>query len=154
MQSFAGFPHFAIQDTTASITYAGLADLANRIAAAIIVAFQGRLGPVAVLLPAGAKDSCCHAWRAGRGRAYVVIDANSPTQRRASIISQTGACAIIVNWLLSQMTRPFCCPSCPSSMLTICLGLSGQYTACDIIPMIWPPFTLHRGRADSLKGSP
>lgn len=61
------FPsHLAIQDTTASITYAGLADLANRIAAAIIVATEGRLGPVAVLLPAGAKDSCCHAWRAGR----------------------------------------------------------------------------------------
>ena len=92
------FPsHLAIQDATVSITYAGLADLVNRIAAATIAATAGRLGPVAVLLPAGANIPAAMLGVLAAGRAYVAIDADSPTERRALIISQAGASAVIMN---------------------------------------------------------
>ena len=47
------------------------------------------------------------------GRAYVVIDADSPTERRALIISQTGACAIIVNCAAITNDPAFLLPELP-----------------------------------------
>ena len=85
----------AIQDAATAMTYAQLAVLVDRIAAATIAAAQGRPGPVAILLR---SDACFPAAMLGvlaAGRAYVPLDAGFPIEHNGAIISDAAACAII-----------------------------------------------------------
>jgi amino acid adenylation domain-containing protein len=92
------FPsRLAIQDTAISVTYAELAGLVERIATATIAATEGRAGPVALLLHAGATLPAAMLGVLAAGRAYVALDADFPGERNGSIISDAGACAVIAS---------------------------------------------------------
>src|SRR4051812_41776535 len=65
----------AVQDAAICLTYAELAELVNRIAAAITAAVQGRPGPIAILLQANAYLPAAMLGVLAVGRAYVPLDA-------------------------------------------------------------------------------
>jgi amino acid adenylation domain-containing protein len=95
----------AIQDASIALTYAELAGLVNRIAAAIVAAAQQRAGPVAILLR---PDACFPAAMLGvlaGGRAYVPLDADFPIERNRVIIGDAAACAIISSGHLLREAR-------------------------------------------------
>lgn len=85
----------AAQDAQTSITYAELAALVDRLAAATIAATDGREGPIAVLLPPGVTLPAAMLGVLAAGRAYVALDADFPGERNRVIISDAAACAII-----------------------------------------------------------
>src|SRR5262245_55049628 len=80
----------AIQDERVSLTYADVAVLVERIAAATLAAIEGRPGPVALLLPADAQLPAAMLAALAAGRPNVVLDANFPIERNRSIASQSG----------------------------------------------------------------
>jgi acyl-coenzyme A synthetase/AMP-(fatty) acid ligase/acyl carrier protein len=95
----------AIQDTTRSLTYAELAALVDQIAGATTVATQGRTGPVAILLAADANLPAAMLGILAAGRSYLPLDADSPVERNALIVSEAGACALISNRDVLARTR-------------------------------------------------
>ena len=85
----------AVQDAATYLTYAELAELVNRIAAAITAAVQRRPGPIAILLQANAYLPAAMLGVLAAGRAYVPLDAEFPIERNGVIIDDAGACAIV-----------------------------------------------------------
>jgi amino acid adenylation domain-containing protein len=85
----------AIQDARVSLTYADLAALVERIAAATHAAIEDCPGPVALLLPADAQFPAAILGVLASGRAYIPLDSNFPIERNRLIASQSGACAVI-----------------------------------------------------------
>jgi amino acid adenylation domain-containing protein len=97
----------AIQDMEASVAYAELAVLVDRIAAATVAATKGRPGPVAVLLAANATLPAALLGVLAAGRAYVTLDANFPGERNRLIISEAGACAVISSSDITGRAREY-----------------------------------------------
>ena len=95
----------AIKDTSVSFTYAELAALVDRIAAATAGATEGRAGPVALLLPADAQFPAAMLGVLAAGHAYVPLDADFPIARNELIVSAAGACAIISSGDLAAEAR-------------------------------------------------
>jgi amino acid adenylation domain-containing protein len=95
----------AVQDAAIALTYAELAGLVDRIAAATIAAAQGRPGPVAILLRTDARFPAAMLGVLAAGRAYVPLDAEFPVERNGVIIGDAGACAIISGRDLLRETR-------------------------------------------------
>jgi amino acid adenylation domain-containing protein len=85
----------AIQDAKVSLTYADLAALVERIAAATHAAIDHRPGPVALLLPADAQFPAAILGVLASGRGYIPLDANFPIERNRLIAAQSGACAVV-----------------------------------------------------------
>ena len=90
---FASRP--AIQDKAVTLTYAELATLVDKIAAATIAVTQGRAGPVILLLPPDANFLAAILGVLAAGRAYIPLDIEFPIERNQVIISEAGACAVI-----------------------------------------------------------
>ena len=90
---FASRP--AIQDKAVTLTYAELATLVDKIAAATIAVTQGRAGPVILLLPPDANFLAAMLGVLAAGRAYIPLDIEFPIERNQLIISEAGACAVI-----------------------------------------------------------
>ena len=85
----------AIQDAKVSLTYADLAVLVERIAAATRAATEDHPGPVALLLPADAQFPAAMLGVLASGRVYIPLDANFPIERNRLIASQSGASAVV-----------------------------------------------------------
>ena len=85
----------AIQDKAVTLTYAELAMLVDKIAAATIAVTQGRTGPVVLLLPADAYFPAAMLGVLAAGRAYIPLDIEFPIERNQLIISEAGGCAVI-----------------------------------------------------------
>ena len=85
----------AIQDAKVSLTYADLAVLVERIAAATRAAIEDHPGPVALLLPAEAQFPAAMLGVLASGRAYIPLDASFPIERNRLIASKSGACAVL-----------------------------------------------------------
>ena len=97
----------AVQDAEASVTYAELAALVDRIAAATIAATDGREGPIALLLPPGVTLPAAMLGVLAAGRAYVALDADFPGERNKVIISDAAACAIISSRDIIEEARAY-----------------------------------------------
>jgi amino acid adenylation domain-containing protein len=92
------FPsRLAVQDASASATYAEFAELVDRVAAAITPAALGHPGPVAILLPANMLLPAAMLGALSAGRAYVVLDPDFPDERNRLILSDAGACVVLSN---------------------------------------------------------
>ena len=90
------FPErLAIQDTTRRLTYAELAAMVDRIAAAVIAATAGRAGPVAILLRGEVRFPAAMLGVLAAGRAYVPLDADQPIARNQLIATQAGASVVL-----------------------------------------------------------
>src|SRR5947208_11054269 len=76
---FASRP--AIQDKAVTLTYAELATLVDKIAAATIAVTQGRAGPVILLLPPDANFLAAILGVLAAGRAYIPLDIEFPIER-------------------------------------------------------------------------
>ena len=87
----------ATQDSRVSLTYADLAALVERIAAATAAAIGDRPGPVALLLPADAQFPAAMLGVLALARAYIPLDASFPVERNRLIASQSGAGAVITS---------------------------------------------------------
>src|SRR5262249_25646107 len=87
----------ATRDSRVSLTYADLAALVQRIAAAAAAAIGDRPGPVALLLPADAQFPAAMVGVLALARAYIPLDANFPVERNRLIASQSGAGAVITS---------------------------------------------------------
>jgi non-ribosomal peptide synthetase component F len=85
----------AIQDDAISLTYAELAALVDRIAAAVAEATAGRVGPVAILLTTEARFPASMLGILAAGRAYVALDADHPIERNRQIAVEAGVCVVI-----------------------------------------------------------
>src|SRR5262249_11997444 len=85
----------AIQDARVALTYADLAALVERIAAATFAATDDCPGPVALLLPADAQFPAAMLGVLAAGRACIPLDAYFPIERNRLIASQSGACVVI-----------------------------------------------------------
>lgn len=85
----------AVQDPSIRLTYAELAGLVNKIAAATIAAVERQPGPIAILLQANAYLPAAMLGVLAAGRAYVPLDAEFPIERNRAIVADAGACAIV-----------------------------------------------------------
>jgi amino acid adenylation domain-containing protein len=90
---FASRP--AIQDKAVTLTYAELATLVDKIAAATIAVTEGRGGPVILMLPPDANFVAAILGVLAAGRSYIPLDIEFPIERNQLIISEAGACAVI-----------------------------------------------------------
>jgi amino acid adenylation domain-containing protein len=97
----------AVQDKMGSVTYAELAILTNRIAAATIAAADGQNGPVAILLPASTGLAAAIMGVLAAGRAYVALDPNVPDDRNALIISESDSCAVISTSTVARLAQAY-----------------------------------------------
>jgi amino acid adenylation domain-containing protein len=90
------FPdRLAVQDGRCRLTYAELAALADRIAAAISAAASTRPGPVAILMRSEARFVGAMLGVLAAGRGYVPLDAAQPFTRNQLIATQARAAALI-----------------------------------------------------------
>ena len=88
-------PRLAVADCIRQLTYAELAALAGRVAAAITSVVGDRPGPIAILL---ARDVYFPAAMLGVlacGRGYVPLDLSNPIARNQLIATQSGAAAVV-----------------------------------------------------------
>lgn len=95
----------AISDRARRLTYAELAILVDRIAAATVVASTSRPGPVAILLP---NEICFPAAMLGvlaSGRGFVPLDAGHPEERNRLIAARSGAAAVVSAGALAERVR-------------------------------------------------
>jgi amino acid adenylation domain-containing protein len=103
----------AIEDARVSLTYADLAALVGRLAAAIGRVTQDRSGPVALLLPADSQFPAAMLGVLASGHAYVPLDANFPIERNRLIASKSGACAVVSSGDLVLDARALFCDDTP-----------------------------------------
>jgi amino acid adenylation domain-containing protein len=97
----------AIQDTSTSLSYAELAALVDRIAAATGMETEGLAGPVAILLAANARLPAAMLGVLAAGRAYVALDPEFPGERNGLIVAESNACAIITSGDLHSNAQVF-----------------------------------------------
>jgi amino acid adenylation domain-containing protein len=84
----------ALSDSRSDLSYAELARIVDRIAAATTSATQ-RPGPVAIVLPNGAYFPAAVLGALAAGRGYVPLDASVAMERNRLIALQSGAAAVI-----------------------------------------------------------
>lgn len=90
------FPtRLAIQDMRQTVTYAELAASVERIAEAVAAATQGVPGPVALLVPANVNAPAAMLGVLAARRPYIALDPGFPAEHNASIVADTGVCAMI-----------------------------------------------------------
>ena len=100
------FPErLAIQDTTRRLTYADLAAMVDRIAAAAMPAIADRAGPVAILLQTEVRFPAAMLGVLAAGRAYVPLDADQPIARNQLIATQAGASLVLSAGDLAEHVR-------------------------------------------------
>src|SRR5712672_160558 len=98
-------PRLAVADCIRQLTYAELAALAGRVAAAITSVVGDRPGPIAILL---ARDVYFPAAMLGVlacGRGYVPLDLSNPIARNQLIATQSGAAAVVSAGALAGSVR-------------------------------------------------
>jgi amino acid adenylation domain-containing protein len=95
----------AISDRTRQLTYAELAVLVDRIAAATVAAVTGRLGPVAILLPNEINFPAAMLGVLASGRGFVPLDASHPDERNRLIAARSGAAAVVSAGALADRVR-------------------------------------------------
>lgn len=95
----------AITDRARHLTYAELAILVDRIAAASVVASAGRLGPVAILLPNEINFPAAMLGVLASGRGFVPLDAGHPDERNRLIAARSGAAAVVSAGALAERVR-------------------------------------------------
>jgi amino acid adenylation domain-containing protein len=95
----------AVSDCARSLTYADLATLTDRIAAATAAAAADRPGPVAILLPRDVHFPAAMLGVLATGRCFVPLDASSPTERNRLIAEQSGAAAVVSAGNLASWVR-------------------------------------------------
>ena len=95
----------AIADGARRVTYADLAMLVDRIAAAIAGTLANCPGPVAILLPRDAVFPAAMLGALAAGRGYVPLDASHPTERNRLIAAQSAAAAIVSSGDLARRAR-------------------------------------------------
>ena len=84
----------AVSDARCDLSYAELARLVERIAAATAAAAQGP-GPVAIVLPNGAYFPAAAPGALASGRGYVPLDTSEAMERNRFIAVQSEAAAVI-----------------------------------------------------------
>jgi amino acid adenylation domain-containing protein len=95
----------AITDRARHLTYAELAILVDRIAAASVVASAGRLGPVAILLPNEINFPAAMLGVLASGRGFVPLDSGHPDERNRLIAARSGAAAVVSAGALAERVR-------------------------------------------------
>jgi amino acid adenylation domain-containing protein len=85
----------AVADTARLITYAELAQLVVRIAAATVKVADGRPGPIAILLPRDVTFPAAMLAVLTSGRGFVPLDASDPVERTKLVATRAGAVAVI-----------------------------------------------------------
>ena len=95
----------AARDCVRELTYAELAILVDRIAAATIAAASDRPGPVAILLPRDVYFPAAMLGVLASGRGYVPLDAGNPDERKRLIAIHSGAVAAISAGDLANRVR-------------------------------------------------
>jgi amino acid adenylation domain-containing protein len=100
------FPdRLAVSDCARRLTYADLATVVDRIAAAVISAVGDRPGPVAILLDRHVFFPAAMLGVLAAGRGYVPLDAGDPIERIIQIASQSGAVGVISTGDLADRVR-------------------------------------------------
>jgi amino acid adenylation domain-containing protein len=95
----------AVSDCGRQLTYAELAILVDRIAAAAVAAASDRPGPVAILLPRDVYFPAAMLGVLASGRGYVPLDASNPDERNRLIAIQSRAVAAISAGDLANRVR-------------------------------------------------
>jgi len=85
----------AIRDDAASLTYAELGTLVERIALATQAATAGRPGPVGILLQREARFPAAMLGVLTASRAYLPLDADHPVEHNRRLVTEAGVCAVI-----------------------------------------------------------
>ena len=96
----------AVSDARCDLSYAELARIVERIAAATAAAAQGP-GPVAIVLPNGAYFPAAVLGALASGRGYVPLDTSEAMERNRFIAVQSGAAAVISIGGLADRLREF-----------------------------------------------
>ena len=96
----------AVSDARCDLSYAELARIVERIAAATAAAAQGP-GPVAIVLPNGAYFAAAALGALASGRGYVPLDTSEAMERNRFIAVQSGAAAVISIGELADRLREF-----------------------------------------------
>ena len=95
----------AVQDARLSLTFAEVADRAERIASALQEAVDGRPGPIATLLPNDARLPSALLGALGAGRPFVPLDIDHPLARNQLIAGQAGASMILSDGAMAAELR-------------------------------------------------
>jgi amino acid adenylation domain-containing protein len=95
----------AVADTVRRLTYAELAHLVARIAAATVQAVDDRPDPVVILLPRDIYFPAAMLGALAAGRGCVPLDASNPIERNRLIAIQSGAAAVISAGHLARLVR-------------------------------------------------
>jgi amino acid adenylation domain-containing protein len=96
----------AVSDGRCDLSYAELARIVERIAAATAAAAQGP-GPVAIVLPNGAYFAAAVLGALASGRGYVPLDTSEALERNRFIAVQSGAAVVISIGGLADRLREF-----------------------------------------------
>ena len=97
----------ALSDGTRSLTYAQLAALVDRIAAATVAIAAGRPGPVAILLPSEINYPAAMLGVLASGRGFVPLDPGNPDERNRLIAARASVAAAISCGALLERLRAF-----------------------------------------------
>jgi amino acid adenylation domain-containing protein len=95
----------AVADAVRCLTYAELARLVARTAAATVQAVVNRPGPVAILLPRNVNFPAAMLGAFAAGRGFVPLDPGDPIARNRLIATQSGAAAVILAGNLTDPVR-------------------------------------------------
>jgi len=104
----------ALRDGTRSLTYAELAALVDRIAAATAAIAADRPGPVAILLPSEVGYPAAMLGALASGRGFVPLDPGNPDERNRLIATRAGVAAAISCGALLERLRAFFPPDLPA----------------------------------------
>jgi amino acid adenylation domain-containing protein len=116
----------ALSDMARRLTYAELATLVERIAAATAAAVSGRAGPVAILLPRDVHFPAAMLAVLASGRGFVPLDPGNPEERNRLIAIQSGAAAVISAGDLAERARKLFPPDLPTLDIDAIGGLAGR----------------------------
>jgi len=98
----------AISDANCNLTYAELATLVNRIAAATVAAACERPGPIAILLPGNVNFAATVLGVLAANRGYVPLDPGVSIERNLQLAMHSAAAAVIsVSELAGEISSMF-----------------------------------------------
>lgn len=116
----------ALSDCTRRLTYAELAALVDRIAAATVAIAADRPGPVAILLPSEISYPAAMLGALASGRGFVPLDPSNPDERNRLIAERAGVVAAISCSALLDRLRAFFPADLPAIDIDTMADVSGD----------------------------
>lgn len=120
----------ALSDCNSILSYAELAVLVRRIAAAAVALGRGRDGPVAIVLPRNVLFPAAMLGALAAGRGFVPLDSSHPWERNRLIAAQCGAVGVLSAGQLAERLRTLLPPDLP----VVDIGALGDAADKDALP--------------------